>query len=182
VSEAPRPCVNRWRRTTRGDEGNSLVEFALVLPLFAILLMGMIDFGLVFGGFVSLRGGVEAGARLASVDNYNTGDCTGSGATAAQTEMVCAVAARVGSSVLGTTNQNVALGISIGGGAVGTDDVVVCEQVHLKSSTGLTSFILSGKTLTSESRIRLEQAPSFTSFTSGSVTYNGQTISGMTCP
>ena len=161
-----------------GEEGASLIEFALVLPFFALLLMALIDLGLVFGGYTALRNGVQSGARLASVNTYNTGDCSGT----AQQEMVCAVAARVGSTVAGTTNQGVSIGIDVGNGQPGTDDVVVCEQVHIKSTTGFTAFALNGRTVTSESRIRLEQAPSFTSFTTGSVTYGSETISGMTCP
>ena len=169
---------DRIVRRHRADEGAALVEFALVLPFFILLLMAMIDFGLVFGGYTSLRNGVQAGARLASVDNYDTGDCSGT----AQQEMVCAIAARVGSNVAGTTNLGVKIGVDIGGGAVGTDDAVICEQVNLKSSTGILGFILNGKTMTSESRVRLEAGPSFTSFTSGTVTYGSQTITGMSCP
>lgn len=171
------PVVGSRSRSC-SEDGVALVEFALVLPVFVLLLMSLIDFGLVFGGYTALRNGVQAGARLASVNSYNTGDCSGT----PQQEMVCAVAARVGATVAGTTNQGVSMGIEVGNGAVGADDVVVCEKVNLKSATGITGFILNGRTLVSESRIRLESPLSFTSFTSGSVTYAGETITGMTCP
>ncbi|HET9731331.1 MAG TPA: TadE family protein [Acidimicrobiales bacterium] len=181
MKRADQRTSSRRLRSRRNDErGASLVEFALILPIFMVMLMGMIDFGLVFGGYVSLRGGVQAGARLASVNNYNTGDCSSPSAT---TEMVCAIAARVGTNLPGATSSAIKVGIDIGGGQPGVDDVLVCEQTGITSTTGLTSWILSGKTITSESRLRLEQAPDFGDFTSGStVSYGGKTITGMSCP
>ena len=177
------------QRGYRDQRGASLVEFALVLPLFALLLLGMIDFGLLFGGFTSLRGGVEAGARLASVDDYATGDtCSASDATS---EMVCAIAARVGKNLIGTTNSGIEVGINFydtTGTSESTaqigDSVVVCERVNMKSTTGFTAWMLNGRSMTSQSELRLEQAPSYATFSlsSQSVTYGGVAITGITCP
>ena len=57
--------LSRLRRR-RSDEGAALVEFALALPLFALLLFALVDSGLAFGGFITFRNGVDAGARLAA--------------------------------------------------------------------------------------------------------------------
>jgi hypothetical protein len=74
----------RWpRNRCRGcddDNGSVLIEFALVLPIFAAMLFGMIQFGLVFNGWTSLRNSAQTGARLAAmnevVDGASTYDCT----------------------------------------------------------------------------------------------------------
>ncbi len=167
-------------RAIRGEDGASLVEFALVLPVFALLLFAMIDFGLVFGGFITLRNGVEAGARLASVDQYTY---TGSGcpsSTDPTTEMVCNIANRIGS-MTGTSSGTLKIGIMYNTGNV-DDNVTVCANVGLHATTGLTAPFLNGRTMSSTSTIRLEQAAKYGTFTSGqSITFGGQTITGMTC-
>jgi len=51
----------------RNERGQTIVEFALVLPLLAMLLLGIVQFGVVFNDYVSLTDGVRAGARKAVV-------------------------------------------------------------------------------------------------------------------
>ncbi len=52
---------------THRRRGQSLVEFALVLPIFAILLFGIIDFGRFVYAANALNNGVREGARSGSV-------------------------------------------------------------------------------------------------------------------
>jgi Flp pilus assembly protein TadG len=54
---------NRLRRS----EGQTMVEFALVLPILCLLLFGVIQFGIVFNNYVDLTDAVRAGARKAAV-------------------------------------------------------------------------------------------------------------------
>lgn len=171
--------LERWSALRRNEDGQELVEFLLVAPLFFLLLLGMVDFGLIFGGYVTMRGGVEAGARMASVDNYGTAtSCSASDPTS---EMVCTVIARIGS-LPGMTASSLQIGINVPAGAVAGDDVTVCASAQLHSTTGLTAPFIDGRTASTSSTIRLEQNPQFSSFTSGSVTFGGQTVTGMTCP
>jgi len=51
----------------RGQDGASAVEFALVLPVLALLLFGIIQFGLVFLQTQGLEGAAREGGRVASV-------------------------------------------------------------------------------------------------------------------
>ncbi len=44
-----------------------MVEFALVLPILLLLVMGIIQFGVLFNNYVTLTDGVRAGARQAAV-------------------------------------------------------------------------------------------------------------------
>jgi Flp pilus assembly protein TadG len=64
--------VKSKRATSRGGErGASLVEFALIAPFLLLLLMGIIEFGYLFGEFNDVRHGAREGARVAAV---NAGD------------------------------------------------------------------------------------------------------------
>lgn len=47
-----------------------MAEFALVLPVFALLLFGVIQFGIVFNNYLALTDAVRAGARTAAVSRH----------------------------------------------------------------------------------------------------------------
>jgi len=62
---------NRVRRRRSGAEGQSLVEFALVLtPLFLILL-GIIQFGFIFNAYITITNATREAAREASIYVYD---------------------------------------------------------------------------------------------------------------
>jgi Flp pilus assembly protein TadG len=54
------------RRTER-ERGQALIEFALVLPLFLLLLLGIVQMGTVFRDYVALTDATRVGARQAAV-------------------------------------------------------------------------------------------------------------------
>jgi Flp pilus assembly protein TadG len=47
-----------------------MVEFTLVFPVLAILLFGVIQFGIAFNNYLALTDAVRAGSRQASVARY----------------------------------------------------------------------------------------------------------------
>lgn len=51
----------------RSEKGQSLVEFALVVPLLLVLLFGIIDFGRVFHVYLTLDHAGREAARAASI-------------------------------------------------------------------------------------------------------------------
>lgn len=55
--------------TTSREGGASLVEFALVAPFLLILLLGIIEFGFLFGQYNEVRHAAREGARYAAVSN-----------------------------------------------------------------------------------------------------------------
>ena len=59
---------HRIRRPS--ERGQTLTEFALVLPLVALLLFGVIQFGIVFHQYVTLTDAVRAGARQGAVGRH----------------------------------------------------------------------------------------------------------------
>lgn len=54
------------RRAARRRNGQSLVEFALLLPVFLLLLLGMLEFGLAFTHNLTLEYATREGARVGS--------------------------------------------------------------------------------------------------------------------
>lgn len=63
----------------RPDRGQSLVEFAMVVPVFMLLLLGMLEFGFVFDQTMTLSYGTREGARTAAAlgpGNTTTLPCT----------------------------------------------------------------------------------------------------------
>lgn len=60
--------VNRLRRS----DGQTLVEFSLALPLLALLLFAVIQFGIVFNNYLDLTDAVRAGARKAAVSRQTS--------------------------------------------------------------------------------------------------------------
>ena len=51
----------------RRQRGQSLVEFALILPIFLILLMGIVDFGLGLKSWIAITNSARESARYAAV-------------------------------------------------------------------------------------------------------------------
>lgn len=51
----------------RNENGQSMTEFALVLPVLAMLLFAIFQFGIVFYNYVQITDATRAGARKAAV-------------------------------------------------------------------------------------------------------------------
>ena len=55
-------------RRIRGERGASAVEFALVLPILMVVVLGIANLGFVFAQQISLNNSARQGARYAVVD------------------------------------------------------------------------------------------------------------------
>jgi Flp pilus assembly protein TadG len=55
------------RRRTREEDGQAILEFALVLPIFLLLVIGIIQFGIAYNNYITLTDAVRVGAREAAV-------------------------------------------------------------------------------------------------------------------
>ena len=56
------------RKKNRRESGQAIVEFAIVLPLFMLLVMGIIDFGWLFYNYISVENSARNAARIACVE------------------------------------------------------------------------------------------------------------------
>ena len=59
--------VSRRKIELRSEQGQSITEFALALPILALLLFAVIQFGIAFNHYVTLTDATRAGARKAAV-------------------------------------------------------------------------------------------------------------------
>ena len=144
----------RSRRRCHGDDGAALVEFALIAPLFFLLVFGIIEFGWAFFQQLDVRHGAREGARLAAV-NYKT---SASPTPATQTDQIVdAVCDRMDS------GDNITVLITRSGtSAVGQEFEVTIEK-PLDQLTGFLGFALNGVDITSHVESRLEQTATWES-------------------
>jgi Flp pilus assembly protein TadG len=76
------------RRTTasarrrRGERGQSLVEFALILPILMLVLLGIFKCGVVYNNYIQLTNAVDVGARQFAEERGQASPCTDSGSDA----------------------------------------------------------------------------------------------------
>jgi hypothetical protein len=152
------------RRIDRSERGVALVEFALILPLLATLIFGVIEFGTMYSSLLEVRSAAREGARLAAVDNGCVPPApAGCSATAlAQlTDLKTATQARA----TGLANQALSISVTYPQGSghptVG-DNVTVCVNYTFHTVTGIFPF-LNGITLHSKGVFRLEQVPTYAS-------------------
>lgn len=66
--------IRKIREKCRREDGQAMVEFALILPIFLIILCGIIDFGWLFYNQLSLNNACREGARYAVVHTAENAD------------------------------------------------------------------------------------------------------------
>ncbi|HVM66414.1 MAG TPA: TadE family protein, partial [Acidimicrobiales bacterium] len=64
------------RSRRKRSEGQSLAEFALVFPIFVLVLAGILDFGMGLFSYMTMLNATREGARLAST-NCTMNLCSG---------------------------------------------------------------------------------------------------------
>jgi Flp pilus assembly protein TadG len=63
--------VGSIKRFVRNRRGQAIVEMALILPIFLLLVVGMLEFGLVMHDYITVAEAARAGARTAAVRKDN---------------------------------------------------------------------------------------------------------------
>lgn len=84
---------HRERIEIRSERGQTMTEFAIVLPVLAMVLFGIIQMGIVWNNYVSVTDAARAGARKASVNRLT--DPTGKGCSAARASAATLVQANM---------------------------------------------------------------------------------------
>jgi Flp pilus assembly protein TadG len=75
----PRPALHGACRHQRGQ---SLVEFALILPVLMLILMGIVQMGFVFNAYVTISNATREAARTATIYLYDRNLSAGDNDTA----------------------------------------------------------------------------------------------------
>lgn len=59
--------MHTFKSKLSDERGQTMTEFAIVLPVLVVLLFGIIQFGILFNNYVTLTDAARAGARAAAV-------------------------------------------------------------------------------------------------------------------
>ena len=135
-------------RAGRGQRGAALVEFALIVPIFVLLVMGTIDFGNTFNDYNSVRQGVREGARQAVVADWDLDSCTGSSSA----KVACVTSARIG-----LQDARTRVKVQLEGTYEPGEQLTVCAMYQADSLTGMFSALLDSRSLNSKITMRIEQ-------------------------
>lgn len=57
----------RLLKFIKNEKGQSIIEFALILPILIFLLMGIIEYGWLFNGKITLTSAAREGARVVAI-------------------------------------------------------------------------------------------------------------------
>lgn len=135
----------------RRERGAALVEMAMVLPLFLLLVFGVVEASWAFAQLNDAHHGVREGARMAAV-NYDPDDDTG---TNDPLDQMCARMDLAGGS---NTSVTLTASDTDGDGSIGRGDTGnSAVSVSYQSLTGFLDFAFSGLTLSSDADFLLEQ-------------------------
>lgn len=60
-----------FKKISKNEKGQSLVEFALVIPIVIFILLAVIEYGWMLNAKITLTSAAREGARIAAVTNKN---------------------------------------------------------------------------------------------------------------
>jgi TadE-like protein len=149
--------MGRLFRGASADRGAAALEFALVVPVLAVLVFGIIDYGLYFTDSLGARDGVRVAARQASLADFD-GGCPGSTFIASGTDSDFNVLACLAVDQTGAIGGDAYAQVSAPRGwDVDHDDyVLVCVAIVENGLTGLTPMP-NDSTVRAKLRMRIEQ-------------------------
>jgi Flp pilus assembly protein TadG len=62
--------MSRRRNMIRNEQGQTMVEFALVVPILCVVLFGILQFGALYNDYVTLTDATRVGARKAVTSRH----------------------------------------------------------------------------------------------------------------
>ncbi len=126
--------MQRFRRLFKNEAGQSIVEAAFVIPLFILILCGILDFGWIFSNQLMINNSSREGARYAVVH-------------ADDVDLKSLVTSRVlsTSGIMDTTNLTVDVQF------VGSDDIKVTVTNKIKVLTPIAGVFVAGQEIELES-------------------------------
>jgi Flp pilus assembly protein TadG len=68
--------------TIKNERGQTMTEFAFVLPILLVVLFGIVQFGIIFNNYVALTDAARAASRQGAVSRNSSdpkGDCEATG-------------------------------------------------------------------------------------------------------
>ena len=156
VEGGSRDHRRRPARRRDGDRGAVLVEFGLIMPVFFLLVFGMIEFGMALNNQTSMRHGVREAVRravVAEVGSDSSCPIYGGGSPGADTvKLICLTKEEIG---LSKDETRVRVEFPNSTYTPG-DPIVICAERPMESVTGMFSGLLDGKVIQTEVEMRVE--------------------------
>ena len=149
-------CRPRRPRLVRDERGQGVVEFALILPVLLLVLVGILEFGSIYSNVISMRQGVREAGRQGSVARFGNFSCPVTvGQTPAQNrdDLICVVKDQAG------VQNGVSVFVTFDTTYVAGDALVICAIYPLQSLTGLFQPFLGGRSAKTKAAFRLENVP-----------------------
>lgn len=145
------------------ERGASAVEMAMVAPFLLIILLGIIEFGFVFGQYNEVRHAAREGARYAAVGNIETD-------TDADLDIDADDIKNTICNVINLSNANIQIDIDLlTTGDIG-ENATVTVTAHTQSLSGaplISTFV--PDSLANTATFRIEQSVDWVDATYGSV-------------
>jgi Flp pilus assembly protein TadG len=165
VSEKPAAVALR-HRPRRAARGQSATEFAMTLPVFFVLILGVMDFGRLFFIQENIQQAVDAGARYASTGIHQSGTnpSTGQSYTRIQSiddyiQQQASMPISMGASLSAITISSVTGGAGSPGGPQDIETISVTTTVSLMTPF-ISHFFPSGQySFTCSATIKNEPFP-----------------------
>jgi Flp pilus assembly protein TadG len=132
----------KTRFRTKSELGQTMTEFALVLPLLALFLFAVIQFGIAFNNHLTVTDAARAGARAGITAPYGSKDCVGAAETAAR------------SSADNLDDGSLGVAVSLAGGCEKGGDLTV--SVTYPYEISLLGLVVSSGELESSTTERIE--------------------------
>jgi Flp pilus assembly protein TadG len=140
-----------------------MVELAIILPLFVVLVFGIIEFGITYNDYISVRQGTREATRQGAVGNFGTTtDCSltglsGSPSTDIQ-KLMCQAKDQIGLAYSNTRVKVLSgnVDLSSDGTFQKTEALIVCVQYPVDTTAKLISPVLGGAILETKTSMRIE--------------------------
>ena len=145
-------------RRLKGEDGQDIVEFALVLPILAMLLFGIIDYGWIFYNQARVGNAARDGARFA-VMNYKEAEAS-KGALTTEAYLQKQVEDNVKDVLPGnlqTTDADLTVTVGKVTNAPGDEKIVVTVSAKIKLFTPVVSTIIHSQRYKVEKKVAMKK-------------------------
>ncbi|WP_296710270.1 TadE family protein [Eubacterium sp.] len=142
----------------KGEKGQDIVEFALVLPILALLLFGIIDYGWIFFNEARIGNAAREGARFA-VMNYKEAEAS-KGALTTEAYLKTQVEDNVKDVLpdnLKSPGANLTVTVGKITNAPGDEKIVVTVSAEVKLFTPVVSTIINSQRYTVRKQVAMKK-------------------------
>ena len=140
-----------------------MVELAIILPIFLVLVFGVIEFGLTYNNYITVRQGTREAARQGAVGNFgSTSSCSLTGVSGSPStdmqKLMCLAKQQIGLSYANTRVKILSgsADFSSSGTFQKGEAIIVCTEYPVDTMAKFVSPFLGSAVLKSKTAMRIE--------------------------